>query len=244
MDPCVDERLPHRVPVGVVEAGVAEQYRVLGERDRVTALGRDAMDLVGAELRVPQHRQRHRDDATGIRAGPLVDVPVVVGLDGRQREILVRTSSEQPAGEGRERREAHAREHATRAHVLHALVDVVAAGPHLLEGGGVDAVLLGGPAGDGVQPDVRDRLTVEGPYVVTVFGAFDPRRPVGVLRRHPAFEHVRRFDDVVVHADEDHLVDVHGLLPSEIFERGSNSPYPGRSNVDARVASRRWMSCH
>ena len=73
---------------------------------------------------------------------------------------------EQPARERRERREAHRREHAARAHVLDALVHVVATGAHLVEGGRVDAVLLLRAAGDRVEPDVRDRRAVEDPHVV------------------------------------------------------------------------------
>src|SRR5204863_140152 len=82
---------------------------VLGERDRVAALRGDAPDLGRAQLGLPQHGQRHRDEPARIRAAPLVDVPVVVRLHGRERELLVVAREEQPPGEGRERREAHAR---------------------------------------------------------------------------------------------------------------------------------------
>ena len=145
----------------------------------------------------------------GIGAAPLVDVPVVVRLHDRERELLVVAREEQPAGERRERREAHAREHAARAHVLHPLVHVVATGAHLVEGGRVDAVLLLRPAGDRVEPDVGDRLAVEHPHVVAGVGVLDAGRAVGELRRHPALEQVRRLDEVVVDADEDHVLDPH-----------------------------------
>ena len=144
-----------------------------------------------------------------MRAAPLVDVPVVVGLHDRERELLVGAGEEQAARERRERREAHAREHAARAHVLHALVHVVAAGAHLVEGGRVDAVLLLGPARDRVETDVGDRLVVEDPHVVAGVGVLDPGRAVGELRREPALEQVRRLDEVVVDADEDHVLDLH-----------------------------------
>ena len=81
----VAARLPERVPVVGVEARVAELRRVLRERDRVAALGGDAAHLGGHRLRVPDRRQRERDEAAGIGAAPLVDVPVVVGLQDRER---------------------------------------------------------------------------------------------------------------------------------------------------------------
>ncbi len=92
----------------------------------------------------------------GCGAAPLVDVPVVVGLHDGEREVLVVGGGEQAAAEAGERREAHRAEHAAGVHVLDALVDVPAAGAHLVEGGRLDAVLLLGATGDGVEPDVGD----------------------------------------------------------------------------------------
>ena len=201
-------------------------------------LAGDAADLVGAQLGVPQHGQRHRDDA------PRVACPhhssmcqsLYARTTASARSLSV-DAGEEPTGERRERREAHAREHTARAHVLHALVDVVTAGPHLLERRGVDAVLLRRAPGDGVEPDVRDRGAVEHPHVVAAVGVHDLRRLVGVLRGHPPVEHVRRLDHVVVDADEDHVVDVHGVPPSDVRFRAAfrtsrciRSGSPRRSN--------------
>jgi hypothetical protein len=85
-------------------------------------------------------------------------------------------------------------------------VDVVATGPHLVERGRLDAVLLARPPRDRVQPDVRDLRAVEHPDVVAAVGVHDARCHVGVLRRDASIEQVGRFDDVVVDADEDHVV--------------------------------------
>ena len=115
------------------------------------------------------------------------------------------------------------REHAARAHVLHALVDVVATRAHLVERGRIDAVLFLRATGDGVQPDVRDRRAVERPHVVAVVGVRHTRCRIGVLLRNPALEHVGRFDDVVVDADEDHVLDLHGH-PRDV------GPNPGSVN--------------
>ena len=159
-------------------------------------------------LGVPQHGNRHRDEAPGIGAAPLVDVPVVVGPHDREGQVLVLGGQEEPAGERRERREAHGRQDPAGAHVLHPLVDVEAARAHLVEGGGVDAVLLLGPTGDGVEADVGDHRPRRRSR------RRRPRRcgrPCGARsaygRRHPALEEVGRLDHVVVHAHEDQVVE-------------------------------------
>ncbi len=78
--PVVRARLPDRVPVIGVQARQAERLGVLRERDRVATLLRHPPDLGRARLRVPDHRDRERDEALGRVPAPLVDVPVVVRL--------------------------------------------------------------------------------------------------------------------------------------------------------------------
>ena len=144
-----------------------------------------------------------RDEAARVRAAPLVDVPVVVGLQharGRRPCPSVRLNS-WPQNCGK-RREAHRAEHAVGVHVLDALVDVVATGPHLVERRRLDAVLLGRAAGDRVEPDVRAAPGPRRPRRRCRRRVCDDlRRQVLVLRRQAAVEHVGRLDHVVVDAD-------------------------------------------
>jgi hypothetical protein len=106
--------------------------------------------------------------------------------------------------------EAHRPEDAAGVHVLDALVDVPAPGAHLVERRRVDAVLLLGAPGDGVEADVGDDGAVEGPDVVTRLGLDDLRGLIGELRRQPTLEQTGRLDEVVVDAHQDHVVGVHG----------------------------------
>ena len=211
--------LPQRVPVALVEAREAERRGVLGEGDRVAALGGGAAHLGHAEVDVPQRRDGHRDHAVGVGAAPLVDVPVVVGPEHREGEVLVGGVGEEPAGERGEAREVHRAEHAGGAHVLDPLVEVPGADPDLLEGGGLDAELAAGLAGDGVEPDVGDDGVVVDPHVVAVGGAHDLRRLVPVLLRDVGVEQRRRLDHVVVDADEDQVVEVHSRPPCRALGR-------------------------
>ena len=60
---------------------------------------------------------------------------------------------------------------------------------------------------------------VEHPHVVAGVGVLDARRAVGELGRQPALEQVRRLDEVVVDADEDHVFDPHAA-PGSARRRG------------------------
>ena len=88
-------------------------------------------------------------------------------------------------------------------------MDVVATVADLGEGGRLHAVLLPGSAGDGVEPDVRDLLAVVPPDVGSIVLLHDARRDVAPLGREMSIEHGGRLDDVVVHADQDEVFDLH-----------------------------------
>ena len=142
---------------------------------------------------------------------PLEDVPVVVrGHDGR-RELLVLDACPRQAHavETREGGEAHGREDAVRVHVTYTVMDVVTAGAHLGEADGVESPLLVGPRGNRVEPDGAGADAAPLPLVDAVGGPHDFRGTVSVLVWDVAIEHGRRFDDVVVDADEDEIVGSH-----------------------------------
>ena len=218
----VDQRLPQRRPVVVVEARIAHRGRVLGERQRVHATLGVAAHLLGARFGVPDDRQAHRDEAGRILLAPLLDVPVVVGLQQRQAEVGV-LGGEQPAREAGERREADRAEDAAGVHVLDPLVDLVATGPDLVEALRLEAVLLLRPPGHRVERDIGDHHIAELPGVAAVRVVHQPRRIVDVLLLQVVLEHVRRFDDVVIDTDQDHVVLVHG------------APFPVTLNGSART---------
>ena len=208
----VGARLPEGVPVVAVEAGELQLLGVLRERDGVAALGRHPAHLGRHLLGVPQRRQRQGDEAARVRPAPLVDVPVVVGLEDGQPDVLVLGAGKELAAQLGERREAHRPQHAVGVHVADALVDVPAALPHLVEGRGLEAVLLGRAADDGVEPDVGELLALEEPGVAAVLPPDEPGRlrppPLGQV----ALEHVGGLDDVVVDADQDQVLHAHGSM--------------------------------
>ncbi len=209
----VDARLPHRVPVVVVEAGVAERRGVLGEAERVAALGRRAPHLGGGLLGAPDRGHGHGDEAAGVGAAPLVDVPVVVGPHEGVRQVDV-VAEERAGREGGERGEVHRGQHAAGVHVLDPLVDVVAAGPHLVEALRLHAVLLLGAAGHGVERRGLHHDLAELPHVGALVVAHQLGRPVEVLGVEVVDEEVGRLDEVVVDTDEDEVVDFGHGQPS------------------------------
>jgi hypothetical protein len=130
-------------------------------------------------------------------------------------ELFVGLAREQQATEGRERGEAHGGEDAVGVHVPDALVDVVAAGAELVEGGGLHAVLLRRPAHDGVEADVGNGSALEDPDVAAVLLPHDARRTVLVARGDVVLEHRRGLDDVVVDRHQDHIFGAHRYPPRE-----------------------------
>jgi hypothetical protein len=144
-------------------------------------------------------------------------VPVVVGPEELDGHVEVVAGGEQLPGEARQAREVERAEHAVDVHVPDALVDVVATGPHLGEGQRVDAVLLGHPAGYGVEADVGQRRALEHPHLAPVVHRLDARRPLGGAARQAPLEQVGRLDHVVVDAHQDQIVDLHApSLPPEV----------------------------
>ena len=126
---------PERVPVGRhVEARVAELRRVLRERDRVAALGRRRARTSAAMSSGSQSGgDRERDEAPRVGARTSSSMcQSLYACTQREREVgvVLGGAGEQLPAELRERREAHRAEDAVGVHVLDALVDVVAAGPH------------------------------------------------------------------------------------------------------------------
>jgi len=90
-------------------------------------------------------------------------------------------------------------------------VGVVAAGPHLVEALRLHAVLLLRAPGDRVEGGGLHGHGAELPDVVALVVAHELGRPVLVPRGEVVDEDVRRLDQVVVDADEDEVLDVHGL---------------------------------
>ena len=220
-----------RVPVVAEDVGPAELDRVLGERDRVAALRGDAVHLVGHELRVPDGRDRQRDEAARVRAAPLVDVPVVVGPQHVEAHVEVLRAAEQLAAELHEAREAHRAEQAVAVHVVDPLVDVVAAVADHVVAGRLDVVLLGRPPGDGVEPDVGDLAALVDPDVDAVVLVHALGRELLPLLGKVVVEQGRGLDDVVVDAHQDQILGLRHGEPPGLRRLG----FP---DVDVRVPRR------
>ncbi len=215
---------PEGVPVVGVEARPAQLGGVLREGHGVASLGRHPPHLGRHELGVPDGRDGQGDEAARVGAAPVLDVPVVVGPQHVEGELLVLGPGEELAAELDEGGEAHRPEHAVDVHVPDPLVDVVATRAHLVEGGGLDAVLLGGPAHHGVEAHVGDHVALEGPDVDAVVVVDDPRGAVLPLGRDPAVEHVGGLDDVVVDAHEDEIFGLHRAASPSAWRQGDHIP--------------------
>jgi hypothetical protein len=128
--------------------------------------------------------------------------PTACGRSGSV-ELAVGGPEEHPPAESADLgREVDRRPDPAEVHVLDSGVDVVAAGPHLLETERLHRDRLRTATGDRIHADLAVLLSLEVPYLVTRRGLDNPRRPIGERGRHPAGEGMRRLNDVVVHRDD------------------------------------------
>src|SRR5277367_5489975 len=112
-----------------------------------------ALELAHCEADVPERQHGERNEATGMLAAPCMEVPVVVGLNGRERELLVLHFLEARAREAGKRAEADGAEHAIGVHILDARGGRKATFASRFVRSRFEPVLLLGPAGHGVEAE-------------------------------------------------------------------------------------------
>ncbi|MNR10053.1 hypothetical protein D3C85_1262830 [compost metagenome] len=178
----------------------AVQRRVVGQRYGVHAKFRQARDFRGSGLHVPPGHQHQGDKTPRCDVTPVVQVPVVVGLDRRQGHGSVRVILEALAGEAGKGREAQRAEDAVGAHVVDPRLDVPGAAAHLLVTQRLHAVFLFRPADHGIEAHIAGGLLLEYPDVAPSM-LFDMWLTALEALRHVPVEGSGRFDSVVVDAD-------------------------------------------
>src|SRR5882762_11299435 len=123
-----------------------------------------------------------------------MEVPVVVGLYGGEREVFVLHLLESRAGKSGEGSEADRAQDAVRVHVPDPRIDVITTGSHVLIRDRLEAVFLLGPAGDRIEPEPGRLLPFALPMVGTVGAVCDNRGTILESRGHVPDEHVLRLD--------------------------------------------------
>jgi hypothetical protein len=195
-----DDGIP--VAAGIVDGGQAEGLEVLGEAERMRALGGGALDLLDGELGIPQWDDRERDVPPGSRGAPLVDHPVVVGPDAQEREFLVLGLQEQLPAEAGDRREVQRRQDPGLVHVGEPRPRVVAPRAHLAVREALHRDVLGPAAGHGAQPAGHRPAVLVDPELLAIRLGDDPGRDVVVLPGKPVEPDPRRLDHVVIDRDD------------------------------------------
>ncbi len=146
-----EERVP--VVVGVVHRGQPEEGRDLAEADRSHAPVGVAPHLGGGQPGVPQRDDGEGDQAAlRLRAAPLLDHPVVVGLHAEQGELFVLGLGEGLAAEPGEGGEADRGLEVVDVHVLEPRRHLVGAGAHVLVGDAPHGDLVTGDPDGRVDP--------------------------------------------------------------------------------------------
>src|SRR5882724_9706466 len=158
---------------------------------------------------IPQRQHGQRDEAAGVPAAPVVEMPVVVGLDGGEGEFFVLHLLEARTGKTGKGPEADRAQYAVRIHVPDPRIDVVTTGTHLLIGYGLEPIFLPGPARNRIEPEPGRLLTFDLPMMGAVGAMSDNRSAILESRGYVPDEHVLRLDQVIVHADENQIRHLH-----------------------------------
>ena len=98
---------PQLVPVSVVDAGETVEGWVVREADCFAALGDHALDLIDHQFAVPDRQQSQRNDAAWVSTGPLINMPVIIGLDHALGALSILCLMEQVTGKGGKGGETH-----------------------------------------------------------------------------------------------------------------------------------------
>jgi len=217
-DVIVGTRLPKRLPVFIVDAGLPLHRRIVAKGDRVASLFGDPLDLGNRCLDIPIGHQGHRDVTTWMAAAPFVDMPVVIRLKQDQRILLVIELMEQRAIEADDAGKIKRGENAVGIHVFDPRIDIPCALTHLFEGNRLAAIFFLHPTDHGVQPDRSRPLALVKPVIC----AFSVLAKLGldrlVLRRKMLVIHGGWLDDMVVDADNDEILDLHNIDPLPITD--------------------------
>ncbi len=179
----------------------------LGHADGAAALGRHPAHLGHHRIHVPDRSDRQRNEPSRMGAAPLVHVPVVVGLEHDERQLLVLRLLEPAATEPRKAGEAHGGKNAVAVHVSYPFVDEVGSGPHFGERARIESPLLFRPRHGGIEAEDAEHLALEFPMLLAVGFAHQARGAVAILRRKVVREQIRRLNRVVVDAQNDHVVE-------------------------------------
>ena len=210
------------VVAGIVHGGQAEEGRDLAEAHGPDTAVCVAAHFGGGQLGVPQRDKGQRDQASlGLGPAPLIDHPVVVGLDAQEGELLVLGLGEGLTAEPREGGEAERGLEVVGVHVLEPGLHLVGARSHVLIGDAPHGHLVAGHPDGGVDPEQRSlEVLVVPPVGGEPFGAghhgelaadegdlphrgpHDPGADVVVLLRETIHPHVGRLNYVVVDGDD------------------------------------------
>src|ERR1700679_882392 len=137
-------------------------------------------------------------------------MPVVVGLYYGKRDFAVRNTLEALACESRKCRKAQGAEHPIDVHVIDPSFYVPRAPAHVLVGQRFHAVFLLGPSHDGIQSHVACGSVLEYPDVATLTLLYDGFAALKTSR-HVTRKGVWRLDYVIVHTNENQIIELHQI---------------------------------
>jgi hypothetical protein len=167
------------------------------------------MDLVGGFFDIEQREDAAWDESARVLAAPLINVPVVIGLDHYLVQVVIGSPVEYLPGESRKVWKVQARELAAGIHVPHSFVNVITARSHFVVAAGVDVEEFRGLAGHSVETQIATFDIAVPPLLDSELVGSNFGRPIKVFRRDVVLEHILGLGNMVVDTDQYQVIRAH-----------------------------------
>ena len=186
-------------------------------------LGLEALDLGHGGIHVPGGNDAAWDETAWIGVAPFVHVPVIVSLHMANDVGLVGRGTEEQAIKIGQAAEVERGGNAIGIHITDAGVDVVDPGAELVDRGRLHAVFLFRSADDGVERDRRNLHALIVPEIGAIRLGPELWRRGQRITREVTIKQVGWLGDVIVNADEHHVVQLHCIRSSSLGNAASGS---------------------
>ena len=196
-----------------MDAGQPLGRGVVGKRNIITAFLFDALEFLHHQLLVKDGQDGGRDEATGVFATPLVDMPIVVGLNNGVGILRVFGFDKQGTFKAHKRTKAQRAQNAIGVHIIDTRVNIVTAFAHLRESGGFTAVLVLTSADHGIKADIGQLVAFELPEFRAVIPFNQGWRLFKLCRSHVVLEQIRWLHHMIIDTYHNHIFHTHAGFP-------------------------------
>src|ERR1700728_2547611 len=187
---------------------IAVHCRIVRQGERMHPLPGHTRDFCGRGGHVPPRDYHQRYKTSRCSVAPILQMPVVIGLNDRERDFAVRNALKSLARKPRKCRKAQGAKHSIDIHVVHPGFYIPGAAAHVLIGERFHAVFFLRPPDDGIKSHIACGAVLEYPDVAALPLLYDGFTSLEA-GRHVTCKGIGRFDHMIVHTNENQVIELH-----------------------------------